>query len=81
MPDTRQEGARRRRFVALGYAGPIGNPDLRPVISSILIEESPAHWRIHVWNRGGKAGVLCVNAEDGNAVVGRLMGGESYEER
>lgn len=43
------------------------------LISSVRIEpRGSQHAEIHVWNRGGKAGVLVVNAEDAQAVADRL---------
>jgi hypothetical protein len=35
------------------------------LVSSVRVVETPAHWRISVWNRGGKSGELVVNASDG----------------
>lgn len=49
------------------------NGSVRPLISSIRVYPSPSHWRLHIWNRGGKAGELCVNAADGQAVIDRLI--------
>lgn len=43
------------------------------LISSLRIERSPRHWYITIWNRGGKAGAICVNASDGQAIVDRLL--------
>lgn len=45
----------------------------RTLITSVRIDANPRHWWISVWNRGGKAGDLCVNAEDGPAFVDRLI--------
>ena len=60
-------------YYATGYDGPLGPTSTRPPISSIRVTESPSHWRIEVWNRGGKAGELVVGAEDGQTVVDRLL--------
>lgn len=43
------------------------------LVSSLRITETPSHWRIAVWNRGGKAGDLVVNAADGPAICDRLL--------
>lgn len=48
------------------------------VISSLRVEKNPQHWHIHIWNRGGKSGTICVNAEDGPLIVARLGGSESW---
>ena len=45
---------------------------MKDLISSVRVEPGPAHDRVHVWNRGGKAGVLVVEKGDGNAVADRL---------
>lgn len=49
------------------------NAESGSVISSVRVEKNPRHWHLHIWNRGGKAGTLIVNAEDGPAIVDRLM--------
>jgi hypothetical protein len=49
------------------------DPERRALITSLRVEANPRHWRITVWNRGGKAGTLTVNAADGPAVVDRLI--------
>lgn len=46
----------------------------RPVITSIEVTKNPRHWRLRVWNRGGLAGELAVNAEDGQEFLNRLLG-------
>lgn len=43
------------------------------MISSLRITKNPVHWRIEVWNRGGKAGELVVDAKDGPAVAALLL--------
>lgn len=43
------------------------------VVSSIRIDKNPRHWRITVFNRGGNAGTLCVDVEDGPTFVERLF--------
>jgi hypothetical protein len=45
----------------------------RPLISSVRVDPNPRHWWLHIWNRGGKAGILCVNAADGEALLARLI--------
>ena len=46
---------------------------MKPLISSTRVEEGARHDRVHVWNRGGKAGVLVVESGDGHAVSARLL--------
>ena len=46
---------------------------MKPLISSTRVEEGARHDRVHVWNRGGKAGVLVVEPGDGNEVSARLL--------
>jgi len=41
-------------------------------ISSVRLDEGPAHDIVHVWNRGGKAGELTVASGDGAAVAALL---------
>jgi hypothetical protein len=53
----------------------------RAVISAIRIDANPRHWWIAVWNRGGKAGDLCVDAADGPAVVNALIPPRDQGER
>ncbi|MEE8551436.1 MAG: hypothetical protein V3T08_09325 [Gemmatimonadota bacterium] len=36
------------------------------LISSVRVEHGPGHDRVHIWNRGGKAGVLTVKKGDGD---------------
>lgn len=43
------------------------------LVSSVRIEMSPGHWHLHVYNRGGKAGVLCVNSTDGEKFLDMLL--------
>lgn len=45
---------------------------MKELISSVRVEYGSRHDRVHVWNRGGKAGVLVVDAGDGNNVADRL---------
>lgn len=45
----------------------------RALVTSVRIDANPRHWWLGVWNRGGKAGDLCVNAADGQAVVDLLI--------
>ena len=46
---------------------------MKDLISSVRVEAGPRHDRVSVWNRGGLAGVLLVDAGDGNDVADRLM--------
>lgn len=50
------------------------------MVSSIRLEEGPAHDRIHVWNRGGKSGTLIVELGDGMSFVERLFGSTPFHE-
>lgn len=45
----------------------------RALITSVRVQASPVHWTLSVWNRGGFAGGIVVNAEDGPAVLDRLL--------
>ncbi len=47
----------------------------RVAVSQLRVLRNPRHWHIKVWNRGGLAGELCVDAIDGPTVVDRLMPG------
>lgn len=44
-------------------------PDRRLLISSVRVETDSTHDRVHIWNRGGKAGELYVCKGDGEAVA------------
>jgi len=50
------------------------------LISSVRVEHGPGHDRVHVWNRGGKAGVLVVTKGDGDDVAERLRASASEGE-
>jgi len=54
-------------------AGPVGPPKDRALISSVRVEEGPGHDMIHVWNRGGKSGLLVVGRGDGEAIAALLL--------
>ena len=45
-------------------------------VSSIMVEESPCHARIHVWIKGKKAGELCVGIEELPDVIYNLFRGD-----
>lgn len=62
-----------KSFKARGYGGPVGPTWDRPIISSVQVEEGPSHDRVHVWNRGGKAGVLTVEKGDGEDIAKKLL--------
>lgn len=47
--------------------------EARSLVTSVRIDANPRHWWISIWNRGGKAGDLCVDAADGQAIVDRLI--------
>ena len=46
---------------------------MKDLISSVRVEPGPKHARLSVWNRGGLAGVLVVNAEDAKEIAARLL--------
>lgn len=69
-----------RMFIADGYIMPVGQPADRPMVSSIRLEEGPGHDYVHVWNRGGKSGVLTVEKGDGMTFVRRLFGNTRFHE-
>lgn len=48
---------------------------MKEVISSIIVDLEGGHAHIHVWNRGGKAGVLVVLRDDYQEIVKRLVEG------
>ena len=50
------------------------------MVTTVRLEEGPGHDRVHIWNRGGKAGVLTVNVGDGIRCVWRLFGPSEWEE-
>ena len=50
-----------------------GQDGPRSLVSSLNIEKNERHWYITVWNRGGHAGTLTVNADDGNKFVNMLI--------
>lgn len=43
------------------------------LITTVRVEPGPGHDLVHVWNRGGKAGVLTVTKGDGIAVAALLL--------
>ncbi len=45
---------------------------MKDLISSVKVEHGSRHDRVHVWNRGGKAGVLVVDSGDGDTIADRL---------
>ena len=50
---------------------------MKDLISSVRVEHGPGHDHVHVWNRGGKAGILVVNKGEGDQIAARLL--DSYE--
>jgi len=46
---------------------------MKDLISSVRVEHGPGHDHVHVWNRGGKAGVLVVEKGDGNSIADWLL--------
>lgn len=45
---------------------------MKDLISSTRVEHGLGHDRVHVWNCGGKAGVLVVEKGDGDTIAARL---------
>lgn len=45
----------------------------RSIITSLRVEINPRHWHIGVWNRGGQAGILVVDAKDGDKICNMLI--------
>lgn len=65
-----------------GYLRAIGLPDaneLLAVVSSVKLEEGPAHDRLRIWNRHGLAGELVLQKGDGVRMAALL--GRSVEEK
>lgn len=69
-----------RQYYAKGAMEPSGvRRDY--LVSSVRVNESPSHHQFEVWNRGGKAGILVVNAADGPAFLNMLLPPAIREER
>lgn len=47
---------------------------MKDMISSVRVEPGPRHDHVHIWNRGGKAGILIVEKGDGNKIASKLLG-------
>lgn len=47
---------------------------MKPLVSSVRVERVGVHDIVHVWSRGGKAGMLTVAPGDGYAIAARLTG-------
>jgi hypothetical protein len=47
---------------------------MRKLVTSVRVEITGGHDVVHVWTRGGKAGVLTVDLGDGDPIAKRLMG-------
>jgi hypothetical protein len=45
----------------------------RTIITSLRVKQNPRHWHITVWNRGGQAGILVVDAVDGPHICNALI--------
>lgn len=58
-----------------GWQGEAGctKDGLRPVVSTVRLDEGPGHDYLHIWNRSGKAGVLTVQKGDGEMIVALLL--------
>ena len=52
----------------------------KSIVSSVRVEEGPGHDQVHIWNRGGKAGMLTVDLGDGVRFARRLFGAVPYKE-
>lgn len=48
-------------------------PSNRAIVTTLRVKKNPRHWQITVWNRGGQAGILTVDAADGQTVVNKLI--------
>jgi hypothetical protein len=48
-------------------------PSNRAIITTLCIKKGVRHWNITVWNRGGQAGILTVDAADGQTIVNKLI--------
>jgi hypothetical protein len=57
-----------------GTPNTLGPTSERPIITTVRVEEGLGHDRVHVWNRGGKAGELVVDKGDGHRIAHRLLG-------
>lgn len=44
------------------------------LITSVRVKRGPGHDVLRIWNRGGCAGELTVNREDGEEIARRLIG-------
>lgn len=58
------------------YAKAFGDPSFvasAHLISSVRVETLGGHAHIGVWNRGGKAGTLVVDASDASAIADILL--------
>lgn len=51
----------------------------RNLVTSVKLEQGPAHDTLRIWNRGGLAGELRVTAGDGIMFVHRLFGSNVIE--
>lgn len=50
------------------------------LVTTVRVDEGPGHDFVHVWNRGGKSGVLTVTSGDGRAIARLLLPGGVVEE-
>ena len=48
-------------------------PGERSIISLIRVSKENNRWWLTIWNRGGQAGILVVDAVDGQTVVNKLI--------
>lgn len=43
------------------------------VVTRVRVEEGMRHDLVHIWNRGGKCGVLTIDKGDGEEIARRLL--------
>jgi len=55
----------------------LGDPPSKQVVSSAVVERRGAHDHVRIWNRGGLAGELVLQAGDGE-LLARYLGLEAY---
>jgi hypothetical protein len=47
---------------------------MKPIFSTRIDDQNPAHTRVTVFNRGGNAGTLTVNTSDAAELIARIEG-------
>jgi hypothetical protein len=48
-------------------------PGERSIISSIKVSKENNRWWLTIWNRGGQAGIIIVDAVDAPTVINKLI--------